>query len=306
MPSANPAPLVAGVELGGTKCLCMLASGPDDICAEVRVATRGPAETLTAVGAVLARWHTQHAFRALGVASFGPLDLELGSPDYGLILGTPKPGWGGVAPLTHWRALGVPVAIDTDVNAAALAEGLWGAARGLGSWVYVTVGTGIGVGTMIGGRALRGLGHSEAGHQRVPRLAGASWPGSCPFHGDCVEGLASGTAIQARTGFAAEALATDHPVWAEVVHALTGLFHNLVVTVVPERIVVGGGVALGHSELLPRIRRALDVSLEGYAHAGRIARRAEEFLVPPGLGERAGALGAIALAGRALHEGPRG
>jgi fructokinase len=193
----------------------------------------------------------------------------------------------------------VPVGVDTDVNGAALAEGLWGGARGLDSWAYVTVGTGIGVGSIVAGAPVRGLGHAEAGHQRVPRLPGEHWPGNCPFHGDCAEGLASGPAIQARAGVPFAELAADHPVWNEVVHALAGLFHNLILTVVPQRILVGGGVVLGQPALLPRIRRALQASLGDYGHLPRSALN-EDYLCPPALGERAGPLGAIAIAHGAL------
>jgi len=295
----SDAPLVAGVELGGTKCVCLLAAGPNDIRGEIRVPTRGPTETLAAIDEVLKQWHAEHGFRALGLASFGPLDLDPGSSSFGCIVATPKRGWERVALLPRVGAFSVPVAVDTDVNGAALAEGLWGGARGLDSWAYVTVGTGIGVGVIVRGAPLRGLGHPEAGHLRVPRFAGETWPGNCPFHGDCAEGLASGPAIQARAGVPFSELAADHPVWNEVVHALAGLFHNLILTVVPQRILVGGGVVLGQPTLLPRIRRALQASLADYGHVPRSALN-EDYLCAPALGERAGPLGAIALAHRAI------
>jgi fructokinase len=295
-------PLVAGVELGGTKCVCVLASAAPDIRAEQRIATGAPQETLAAVREVLRRWQHEHGFAALGLASFGPLDLEARSSGFGRVVGTPKPGWQDVPLLESFREFNVPTGLDTDVNAAALAEGRWGAARGLHTFSYVTVGTGVGVGIVVDRRSLRGLGHPEAGHQRVPRLPGSLWPGHCPFHGDCVEGLAAGPAIQARTGVPAAQLPEDHPAWEEVVHALAGLFHNLVLTVVPERIIVGGGVFGGQQQLLPRVQRALLVSLAGYAHALRIVPRVEEFLVAPALGARSGSLGAIALARQALAD----
>lgn len=297
------AALVAGVELGGTKCVCVLASGPSAIRDEQRIATGTPRQTLAAIHEVLSRWQQEHGFAALGLASFGPLNLEPGSPGFGRVVGTPKAGWDDVALLASFRDLRVPMGLDTDVNAAALAEGRWGAARGLHTFAYVTVGTGVGVGIVAAGRTLRGLGHAEAGHQRVPRLAGSSWPGNCPFHGDCVEGLASGPAIEARVGIAAAQLSADHPAWAEVVHTLAALFHNLVLTVVPERIVAGGGVLGGQGHLLPRVRQALVESLAGYAHAPRIAERIDTFLAAPGLEGRSGTLGAIALAQLTLESG---
>jgi fructokinase len=296
---------MAGVELGGTKCVCVLASGPSGIRAEQRIATGAPRDTLAAIHELLQRWQREHGFAALGLASFGPLNLEPGSPGFGRLVGTPKPGWQDVPLLQSFHDFGVPTGLDTDVNAAALAEGQWGAARGLHAFSYVTVGTGVGVGIVVGDRSLRGLGHPEAGHQRVPRLAGNAWPGHCPFHGDCVEGLAAGPAIEARTGMPAAQLPEDHPAWDEVVHALAGLFHNLVLTVVPERILAGGGVFAGQPQLLPRVRRALVASLALYAHAPRIAAAVAEFVVAPALGERAGSLGAIALARQALADAAR-
>jgi fructokinase len=293
---ADSKPLLAGVELGGTKCICILASGPDDIREQQRVDTGSPDKTLDAIDVILSRWQTEHGFTALGLASFGPLDLDERSPGYGRIVATPKRGWSGTDILSRVRHFAVPIGFDTDVNAAAIAEGRWGAARGLRSYAYVTVGTGVGVGAIIEGRAVRGLGHCEAGHLRVPRLAGEDWPGNCPYHGDCVEGLAAGPAIQARTGLPASDLPPDHPAWGEVVHTLAALFHNLVFTTAPERILLGGGVGGGQPHLIPRIRQALVKSLGGYAIAPAIAARIDDFVQTPALGAAAGPLGAIALA----------
>lgn len=294
--------LLAGVELGGTKCICFLASGPGEIREQVRIPTEAPTETLDAIQTVLTRWQTGPGFAALGVGSFGPLDLSPGSPTFGTVVNTPKPGWSGTDLLGPLRGLGVPIGLDTDVNGAALAEGRWGAGRGLESFAYVTVGTGIGVGSVVRGQTARGLGHCEAGHLRIPRLPGSRWAGSCPFHGDCVEGLASGPAILARSGRPAEDLPMTHPVWDEVVHALTGLFHNLVLTTAPQRILLGGGLGGGRPELLPRLRQALIQSLGGYAAADTIAADVDAYLVPPQLGDLAGPLGAIALAPDAARD----
>ena len=301
MTDANESPLVAGVELGGTKCVCILASGPEDVRGEERIATTTPEETLRSVTEVLRRWRTGPGFAALGIASFGPLELDERSPDHGRIVATPKPGWSGADLTVLGAGLGVPVSLDTDVNGAAFAEGRWGAARGLRSFAYVTVGTGIGVGTVIEGRTVRGLGHSEAGHLRVARPAGDDWPGVCPYHGDCVEGLASGPAVKARAGRSGDQVGPDDPVWDMVVHALGGMLHNLVLTTAPERILIGGGVAGGQGWIFPRLRAALLESLGGYATADRIAADVETFLQPPALGDRAGPMGAIALGLDALE-----
>lgn len=286
-------PLLAGVELGGTKCVCILARGPDDVRDEVRIPTGEPQATLEAIGQVLQGWRDTHDFGALGIASFGPLVIDRAAPDHGTFLDTPKPGWSGVGLRSRFADLGVPLAIETDVNAAALAEGRWGAAVGLDSFVYVTVGTGVGVGTIVGGRPVHGLGHSEAGHMRVPRLAGDAWPGICPFHGDCVEGLASGPAIAA-------SMPGEDALPAAAVHALGMMVHNLVIAVTPRRIVMGGGVANGKPELVPAVRAVARESLAGYG-ATRLIADWNQFLVPPALGDRAGPLGAIALADLSLR-----
>jgi fructokinase len=290
------APVIAGIELGGTKCICLLGTGPSDVRAEVRIPTRDASSTLAAIAAVIDDWRNGQDVSAIGIASFGPLEIDPTVRDYGHVLATPKPGWSHADLLAPLRRCGVPIAVDTDVNGAALAEGRWGAAQGLRSYVYITVGTGIGVGSIVAGQPVRGLGHSEAGHLRVPRLAGDRWPGACPFHGDCVEGLASGPAIAARVRRPAEALSADDPVWASVVHALAGLLHNLTLTVVPERILIGGGLANGRPHLLPRIRRALDDSLAGYGVASRAWVGSDGYVLAPALGDRAGPLGAIAVA----------
>jgi fructokinase len=281
------APLIAGVELGGTKCVCILASGPDRIVEEKRIATQAPADTLGAIRQVLDGWRERHQVGALGIASFGPLDLARGT-----LVKTTKQGWSGANLIEALARDGEPAALDTDVNAAALAEGRWGAAKGLRSYAYITVGTGVGVGSIVGGVPVAGLGHSEAGHLRVPRLEGDDWPGACIFHGACVEGLASGPAIAARAGGPADRLPAESPVWQSVAHALAMLIHNLMLTVVPERIVLGGGVVLGHPELFQRISAELARSINGYAFA---PPDLADFLVLPGLAGRAGPLGAIAL-----------
>jgi fructokinase len=288
-----PKTLFAGVELGGTKCICILASGPDDIRETIRIATTGPDETLAAIHDVVAAWHRRHTLAALGIASFGPLDLDPASAGYGAFVATPKPGWSGARLGGIGKGLGIPVAIDTDVNGAALAEGRWGAARGLDSWAYVTVGTGLGIGSIVGRLPVRGLGHSEAGHMRIGGPADG-WKGICPYHGDCAEGLVSGPAIAARAGRPADDLAADDAIWEEVAGTLARLFHNLVLTTVPQRILLGGGVALGQPHLLPMIRRRLIESLGGYAFADRVSQ--DRFLSSPALGDRAGPLGAIAIA----------
>jgi len=284
---------VAGIELGGTKCVAVLATGPDDVRDEVLIPTTTPETTLGQLADVLDGWGAGAGISAVGVASFGPLQLDAAGPDHGHIVRTPKPGWSG-ADLTRLAAPGRPFALDTDVTGAALAEARWGRAEGLASHIYITVGTGVGVGIIVGGQAVAGRGHSEAGHLRVGRLTGDDWPGACPWHGDCVEGLASGSALAARLGHPAETLSHDDALWETVVHALAGLMHNLVLTATPQRILIGGGVVTGKPWLLARLREALANNLAGYAHAAELDM--SQFLQAPGLGARAGPMGAVALA----------
>jgi fructokinase len=290
-------PLIAGLELGGTKCIAILARGPDDIEDRVTIPTTRPEETLSAVEAVLEKWS---GFSALGIASFGPVSIDRHAADYGHITSTPKPGWAGQDVARRLaRHVGVPTGFHTDVVGAALAEARWGAAKGLPDIAYATVGTGIGVGLIAGGLPVDGLTHSEFGHIRPVRIAGDDWIGVCPYHGACLEGLAAGPAIQARTGIPGPELPADHPAWDLVADALGQLLHTLVLTGVPRRIVMGGGVMVGSDHLFPKVRAAMTRSLAGYVALAEVGD-AETFVVPPALGGNAGPLGAIVLGAQAL------
>ncbi len=294
--TSDAQPLVAGIELGGTKCVCVLAAGPETIVAEAQVPTTTPVETLGAIERILDRWRDEHGFAALGIACFGPLELRRDAADYGFLTATPKPGWAHteVSPRLQ-RRYGVPTAIDTDVTGAAFAEARWGDAQGLSSFAYITVGTGVGAGIIVDGKAVMGIGHAEAGHMLVRRLPGDDWAGACPFHGDCVEGLAAGSAVEKRLGIKGAAVADDDPVWETVAHAIAGLCHNLVMGSVPERILIGGGLPTKRPQLLPMVRRMLVESLAGYGVAPAIVGQIDLYVGAPGLGDRAGPLGAIAL-----------
>lgn len=292
-------PLLGGVELGGTKCVCLLGSGPDDIRVRIVVPTGDdPATTLDRIEQVLRDAVAAHGpIHALGIASFGPVDRTRSSPTYGFIMSTPKPGWRNTPVADRLaEAFDVPVAFDTDVNGAALAEGRWGAARDLEDFAYITVGTGVGVGLVAGGRLVHGFGHPELGHIRVARKPGDSWRGVCSFHGDCVEGLASGGAIAARAGLPAHQVPADDPAWESAAHALSQLLHTLVLATAPRRILVGGGVIEARPALLAHVRRELLSSLNGYLDLEALAGSIERYVVPPGLGSLAGPLGALALA----------
>ena len=292
-------PLLGGVELGGTKCVCLIGTGPDDIRAQASMATgTDPARTLRRIDSLLRGWQAEHGpVRALGVASFGPIDLLRQSPRYGHITSTAKPGWSYtdvLGSLAHGRM--PTVGFNTDVNGAALAEQRWGAAQSLGEFAYVTVGTGIGVGLIVGGRPVFGCTHTELGHLRIVRARGDTWPGICAFHGDCVEGLASGPAISARMGMPASTVPADSPVWEVVAQALAQLLQAVVLATSPKRIFIGGGVAEGRPGLLVRVRECLRETLNGYLELDELEGGMDRYIVPPGLGALAGPLGALALA----------
>ena len=290
-----------GVEGGGTKFVCVLGTGPGQVVDEVRFATTTPEETLGRVVAFFRRPRPDLRLAAVGVASFGPIDLDLASPTYGHITTTPKADWPGTDVVGVLRAaLGVPIGWDTDVNGAALGERRWGAGGGTDPLVYITVGTGIGGGALVHGRPLHGLVHPEMGHLLVPAFDGDTFPGICPFHGRCLEGVASGSALHARTGRPAENLAADDPVWElEAKYLAFGL---LCITEVlsPQRIVVGGGVA-SQSHLFDRMRRHLVGLNNGYIARPALGDGVSHYVVPPGLGGEAGVMGALELA-RMAHE----
>jgi len=289
--------LVGGIEAGGTKLVCAVGAGPDGIRSETTIPTAAPDETL---GAAVAFFRAHAPIAALGIASFGPLDLDPASATWGRLTTTPKPGWSGVDLVGPFRrALGVPVAVDTDVNGAALAEHRWGAGRGADPFVYVTVGTGVGGGAIVHGRALHGLAHPEMGHLRVPRDPRADpFPGACPYHGDCLEGLASGEAIRRRWGARGETLPADHPAWDLEARYLALGVVAVIAVLSPRRIALGGGV-MRAPRLLPRVRQGVVELLGGYLDVPALRGAGEDYLVVPALGHRAGVLGALALAAAA-------
>lgn len=288
--------LYGGIEAGGTKFVCVVGSGPDNIVAEERFPTTTPDETIARSVDFFKRHGSDLA--AIGIGSFGPVDLNPQSPMYGYITTTPKPGWaqadlrGGIQ-----RALNVPVAFDTDVNAAALGEHYWVPEnRALDPLLYMTVGTGIGVGGLVNGQLLHGLLHPEAGHMRLPRDPQRDpFTGACPYHGDCFEGLACGPAMAKRWGQPAETLPADHPAWALEAHYIALAVMNLTLIVAPQRIVIGGGVTQ-QPGLIDNVRREVVQLLNGYLQTDRITRDINRFIVPPALGNQSGMLGAIALA----------
>lgn len=296
--------LYGGIEAGGTKFVCAVGTGPDDLREVTRFPTVTPAETLRRAVAFFEA--QENPITALGIASFGPVDLRQASATYGFITKTTKPGWADTDFAgTLGRALGVPVGFDTDVNGAALGEWRWGAARGLDTFLYLTIGTGIGGGGLVEGQRLHGLVHPEMGHIFVPRVADDVFGGVCPFHGDCLEGLASGPAVEGRWGVAGADLPEDHPAWVLEAHYLGYALVNFITTLSPQRLILGGGV-MAQEHLFPRIRRNVQQILNGYVQNPSIMEAIDDYIVPPMLGGQAGVLGAIVLAEEAAREASHG
>jgi len=302
---SNQSPvLYGGIEGGGTKFVCAIGTGAGKILAETRFPTTTPDETLAlAVDFFKEQSQALGLLTAIGVASFGPLDLRpVSSPQgasvtFGHILPTPKPGWTNAdigGPL--YTALNVPIGLDTDVNGAALGEWRWGAAQGLDTFLYLTIGTGIGGGGPANGKLMHGLLHPEMGHIPLPHDKMADpFEGNCPFHSDCFEGLASGPAMEKRWGQKAETLPPDHPAWDLEAHYIALALRAFICTLSPQRIILGGGVAQ-QPQLMPLIRQKTQATLNGYVQSAEILENIDSYIVPPMLGGRAGVLGAIALA----------
>jgi len=310
MSSALPDALVGAIEAGGTKFICAVGRGPGAGLVERTQFATGddPKRLMSEVVAWFAEQEKKHGpLAAMGVASFGPVDLDTQSPTYGFITTTPKRGWQQADILGPLRR-GFPAAalgFDTDVNGAALGEHRWGVARGLADFIYITVGTGIGGGGMARGKLLHGLVHPEMGHMGVPRLPGDNFEGACAFHGRCWEGLCSGTAIARRTGMPAQDVPADHPAWETTIRTMAHALINLTYVLSPRRIIVGGSVRkagrLGEKEFFARLRAAFREIMAGYIASPALSEGGiAEFIVAPQLGDDAGVCGAIALAQEAL------
>lgn len=287
-------PLVGGIEAGGTKFVCAIGTGPYDIRAEARIQTRMPVETLEEAAAFFRDQPVLPV--AIGIGCFGPVDPQPASPTYGFITNTPKDGWANIDVAGYFRrALGIPVVFDTDVNAAVLGEHRWGAAQDVKTFLYLTIGTGIGGGALVDGKRLHGLLHPEMGHILVPRAPGDDFEGLCPYHHTCLEGMANGPSLAARWGKSGLELPVDHAAWTTEAHYLAMAVVNFMLTLSPERVIMGGGV-MHQRQLFPLIRAAVRDQLGGYVQKPEIIEQIDCYIVPPDLGDRAGVLGAMALA----------
>jgi fructokinase len=286
-----------GIETGGTKFVCAIGTAPDDLIT-TQFPTTSPDESI--VKAVdFFRGSSLKQLTAIGIASFGPLDLDRNSPTYGYITATPKGAWSNINIMEKIRSqLNVPVVIDTDVNGAALGEQVWGAARGLDTFIYLTLGTGIGGGGMVNGGLMHGMLHPEMGHIRIPHdWQKDPYEGCCPFHGDCLEGLASGKAFELRWGQLSETLPSDHPGWELEAEYLASAINNYICTLSPQRIIIGGGL-MRNPGLIPEVRRKVVENLKGYIRSVSITEDINQYIVAPALGDLSGVTGALELAKR--------
>jgi len=290
--------LFGGIESGGTKFVCSVGRDPDHLISDISFPTTNPTETIQKAIEFFAPYSKRNELVSVGIASFGPLDLNPDSKTYGYITTTPKAGWQQVDLYGEvQKALKVPIAFDTDVNAAAFGEKYWiPENQSLDPFLYITVGTGIGVGAIINGSPLHGLIHAEAGHMAIPH----NWekdpfPGVCPFHGDCLEGLASGISMNKRWGQSPETLSDSHPAWDLEAKYIALALVNLIYAYSPQRIILGGGVSQ-HPGFHQAVRQKVLKINNGYVNSIFISEKIDDYILPPALGNRSGVLGAIAMA----------
>ncbi|CAM4129881.1 ROK family protein [Lederbergia lenta] len=289
--------MLGAIEAGGTKFVCAVGTVEGELIERIQVDTEMPEQTMPKVIA----FFQKHPIEALGIGSFGPIDIEKASNTYGNITSTPKPGWGNYPFVeTMKEALDVPIEFNTDVNAAALGELMHGAAKGLDSCLYITVGTGIGAGAVVQGNLLQGLSHPEMGHVLVRRHPEDTYKGRCPYHGDCVEGMAAGPAIEERWGKKGLQLADRHEVWELEAYYLAQALMQYILIVSPKKIIMGGGV-MKQAQIFSLVHKQLQELLNGYVAMPQISERINEYIVPPALGDDAGITGALMLAKQALE-----
>ncbi len=298
--------LYGGIEAGGTKFVCVIGTGIDQIDCEVRFLTTSPEETIERVIHFFQPYRSKGKLAAIGIGSFGPIDLDKSSPTYGFITSTPKPGWDNfdLCGIIQ-KSVQVPIVFDTDVNAAAFGElSCDHSTKKLDPFVYVTVGTGIGVGVIVNGKPVHGLVHAEAGHMFIPHdLVGDPFPGICPYHKDCWEGLASGPSMKARWGISGQDIPDDHPAWDIEAHYNALAIANIILTYSPYRIVFGGGVSEHHG-LIEKIRTEVLHVLNGYVQSPQLSEAIGDYIILPRLGNQSGSLGALAMAKQLITEHP--
>jgi len=289
--------IYGGIETGGTKFICAVGNADGTLIEKIRIPTEDPEKTIEIVADFFKPFYLNDGLRRIGIGSFGPIDSEINSATYGYITSTPKPGWQNINIVGLLRSrLDVEIVFDTDVNAAALGESLWGASRNFDPSLYITIGTGIGGGYIKDGRPLRGMANPEMGHIRIPHDWNKDpFKGACSYHGDCFEGMASGRSLNERLGKPAEMIGQDHPVWQLEINYIGHAIANLVLTLSPKIIILGGGV-MKTEFLYKGIRRRVKEILNQYVQTNEIIENIDQYIVPPSLGDNSGVLGSIALA----------
>lgn len=297
--------LYGGIEAGGTKFVCMIGNGPDDIKAEIQFPTTTPEQTLkNTIDFFKNKQKQLGPLTAIGIGSFGPVDLNPRSATYGYITTPPKPHWANTDFLgSIKKAFNFPIYFDTDVNCATLGEYYWGSAQGINNFVYMTIGTGIGGGAIVNGSILHGLLHTEMGHMRITHdWQEDPYRGGCPYHGDCFEGLTSGPAISERWHVKASDLPKDHPAWNLTSKYIALALYNIICILSPQKIVLGGGV-MNQKQLFPMIREWIIILNNHYIQLTGFSFDDHDYIIAPGLGSRSGVLGAIALAKKSFRNG---
>ena len=288
---------IAAIEAGGTKFICGIGNEEGEIFDKISIPTTTPSETMKSV----IEYFKEKEFEAMGVGSFGPIDPIKNSETYGYLTKTPKPYWSDYNILGELKKhFNVPTEFDTDVNSAALGETLWGAGKGLSNVMYITVGTGIGAGAVINGKMLQGLSHPEMGHIFIKRHKNDFYSGRCPFHNDCLEGLAAGPAIEERWGDKAYNLEDKNEVWELEAYYLSQALINYILILSPQKIIMGGGV-MKQNHLFPLIRKMVKETLNNYVYKKEILENIDEYIVYPDLKENAGLIGSLALGRLALN-----
>ncbi|RCX23657.1 fructokinase [Fontibacillus phaseoli] len=282
---------IGAIEAGGTKFICGIGNDKGEILDRISFPTEAPEQTLEQAVAFFG----DKGVEAIGIGSFGPINLDRSNPAYGRVTTTPKPGWAGFDFVGYMkRFFPVPVGFDTDVNAAVFGEAKWGAAKGLDSCVYYTIGTGVGVGVYAEGKLVHGLVHPEGGHILTRRHPEDNFIGACPFHGDCLEGMASGPAIEKRWGVKGSELPGDHKAWEMEAYYLAQALSGVILLLSPKKVILGGGV-MHQKQLFPFVRKEVARNLNGYVASPAILDDMDNYIVPPGLGDNAGLCGALAL-----------
>lgn len=290
--------LIGAVEAGGTKIVCGIGNEKGEVIDRISFPTEQPEKTL----AQIINYFKNKQIDAIGFGSFGPINIDRQSPQYGYVTTTPKPGWGNYPVIPELRKVfDVPIGWDTDVNAAALGEATWGAAKGLDSCLYYTFGTGVGVGVFAEGNMVHGLVHPEGGHVLTRRHPEDTYAGKCPYHGDCLEGMAAGPALEARWKVKGSELPADHQAWEFEAFYIAQALASAILLLSPKKIILGGGV-MHQMQLFPMIHEQVKRNLNGYMVAPALESGISNYIVPPGLGDNAGLCGSIALGLRALEE----